>query len=283
MRAHFISLLLVSTFVCYSCSERYNHGGKQPLVEVDGNFLYQEDLQSVLPVPISVDDSVLFAEHYIRGWIENVLLNQKAENNIPNNKEIEQLVANYRSSLITHAYQQELINQKLSKNIPENELMAFYENNKELFKLENPLIKGLFIKVPLTAPRLNDLRKWYKSESEDAIDNLEKYRIQNAVKYEYFYDRWIPISEMLDLIPLQVDSVEAYIDQKRQIELKDTDFYYFLNVSDFRRKGEEQPYEFARNDVSDMLVNIKQVDFIKQVKDDLYRQAIKKNKIKYNY
>ncbi len=35
--------------------------------------------------------------------------------------------------------------------------------NKELFKLENPLIKGLFIKVPLTAPQLNNVRRWYKS------------------------------------------------------------------------------------------------------------------------
>ena len=115
------------------------------------------------------------------------------------------------------------------------------------------------------------------------MDNLEKYRIQNAVKYEDFYDRLIPISEILDLIPLNVDSVEAYVDKTRQIELKDSAFHYFLNVTDFRRKGEEEPFEFARTDASDMLVNLKQVDFIKQVKDDLYRQAIKQNKIKYNY
>lgn len=283
MKIYLLGLLLIVCTLCTGCAEHYNHAGKTPLVEVNGSFLYQEDLQSALPVPISYDDSVLFAEHYIRSWIENILLNKKAESNIPNSKEINRLVDNYKKSLITHAYQQELINQKLSKNIPEDELLAYYESNKELFKLDRPLIKGLFIKVPLTAPRLNDLRKWYKSETPDALDNLEKYRIQNAVKYEYFYDRWVPISEILDLIPLNVDSVEAYVDKTRQIELKDSAFHYFLNVTDFRRKGEEEPFEFARTDASDMLVNLKQVDFIKQVKDDLYRQAIKQNKIKYNY
>ena len=275
MKIYLLGLLLIVCTLCTGCAEHYNHAGKTPLVEVNGSFLYQEDLQSALPVPISYDDSVLFAEHYIRSWIENILLNKKAESNIPNSKEINRLVDNYKKSLITHAYQQELINQKLSKNIPEDELLAYYESNKELFKLDRPLIKGLFIKVPLTAPRLNDLRKWYKSETPDALDNLEKYRIQNAVKYEYFYDRWVPISEILDLIPLNVDSVEAYVDKTRQIELKDSDYHYFLNVSEVRRKGEEKPFEFARAGASVMLVNLKQVDFINQVKDDLYRQAIK--------
>ena len=32
-----------------------------------------------------------------------------------------------------------------------------------------------------------------------------------------------------------------------------------------------------------MLVNIKQVDFMRRVKDDLYKQAIDKKKIIYNY
>ncbi|EXY25877.1 hypothetical protein M080_3704, partial [Bacteroides fragilis str. 3397 T10] len=38
------------------------------MVEVDGNFLYKEDLQAVLPAGLSKDDSLLFAEHYVRSW-----------------------------------------------------------------------------------------------------------------------------------------------------------------------------------------------------------------------
>ncbi len=283
MKNYLASLLLTVCLLSVSCTKQYNHGGKIPLVEVNGNFLYREDLQGVLPMPISADDSVLFAEHYIRSWVENILLNEKAKNNIPDSKEIDRLVDNYRKSLVTHSYQQQLIDQKLSKNIPEDELIEYYNANKELFKLDRPLVKGLFIKVPVTAPQLNDVRKWYKSQSQDAVDKLEKYRIQNAVKYEYFYDRWVPITAILDMIPLKVDSAEAYINKNRQVELKDSAYYYFLNVSEYRGKGEEKPYEYAHKDITDMLVNLKQVDFIKQVKDDLYRQAIKKNKIKYNY
>lgn len=283
MRIYTVVLLLSITFFCISCSEKYNHGGKTPLVEVNGNFLYKEDLLGVMPVPISSDDSVLFAEHYIRNWVDNTLLNDKAKKNIANNKEIERLVDNYRKSLIIHSYQQALINQKLTKDIPESELQEYYENNKNLFKLDRPIVKGLFIKVPLNAPQLANVRKWYKSQTQDAIDNLEKYQFQNAVNYAYFYENWIPISEVLDLMPLEVDSAEDYINKNRQIELKDSAYYYFLNVSDFRGNGEEEPYEFARPDVVDLIVNTRQVDFLKQVKEDLYQQAVKQNKIIYNY
>lgn len=274
-------LLLISLLFCASCADKHDHKGQTPLVEVDGDFLYKEDLQAVLPAGLSKDDSLLFAEHYVRSWVEDVLLFNQAQSNIPDNGEIDKLVENYRKALIMHTYQQELISQKLSGEIPEQEIADYYEKNKELFKLDRPLMKGLFIKVPLTAPQLGNVRKWYKTETQDAVEHLEKYSLQNAVKYEYFYDKWVPVSEMLDMLPLKVPDVDEYLDKNRHVELKDTAFHYFLNVSDYRSIGEQEPYEFARSQVKDMLLNVKQVEFMRQVKDDLYQRAVKRDKIKY--
>lgn len=275
--------LLIFLFFCVSCVDKQDHGGQTPLVEVDGNFLYKEDLQKVLPVGLSKDDSTLFAEHYIRNWAEEMLLYAKAESNIPDNAEIERLVQNYRKALIMHTYQQQLISQKLSNEIPEQELNAFYTANQELFTLTHPLVKGLFIKVPLTAPQIANVRKWYKRDAREAVDHLEKYSFQNAVKYEYFYDKWVPVADVLDLIPLKDAAPEAYLNKNRHIELKDTAFYYFLHVADYRPAGEQEPYELALSKVKEMLVNRKQIDFMKQVKDDLYQRAIDNKKIIYNY
>ena len=75
--------------------------------------------------------------------------------------------------------------------------------------------------------------------------------MQNAVKYEYFYDKWVSVTDVLDMIPLKVEAPEEYVNKHRQVELKDTAYYYFLNVSDYRGVGEEKPYEFARSEVKD--------------------------------
>ena len=260
---------------------QYDHKGRTPLVVLDGNFLYQEDLAAVQPVGQSKDDSLLFAEHYIRNWAEDILMYEKAQNNIPDNAEIEQLVKNYRKALIMHVYQQSLIQEKLAEEITEADLQTYYDTNKDVFKAEVPLMKGLFIKVPLTSPGIGRVRQWYKDERQSAVEHLEKYSLQNAVKYEYFYDKWIPASEILSLMPLREEKVDAYFAKNRHVELKDTAYWYFLNVSDYIPTGGQEPYEAARSAVSEMVVNRKQVEFLNQVKDDLYKEAVEDGKLKY--
>ena len=46
------------------------------------------------------DDSLLFADRYVRRWIEETLLYEKAKENIPDNAAIERQVENYRRTLI---------------------------------------------------------------------------------------------------------------------------------------------------------------------------------------
>lgn len=279
MRITCLGLLII--FLCMSCKEEHDHKGRTPLVELDGNFLYAEDVQSVLPLGLSGEDSVAFVQRYIRNWVEETLLYEKAQSNIPDNDELNRQVESYRKSLIMHTYQQALIHQKLSEDISEEELLDYYQKNQALFKVERPLMKGLFIKVPLTAPKVANVRRWYQQENRDAVEQLEKYSFQHAVKYEYFYDRWKPVAEVLDLIPLKEQDAEEYLNKKRHVELKDTAFYYFLNVSDFLPVGEQAPFDLVHNRVKDMLLNVKQVQYMKQVKDDLYQRAVKRDKIKY--
>lgn len=281
MRIACLGLLVI--FLCVSCREKHDHEGKTPLVEVGENFLYLEDLQGALPSGLSKEDSVSFSKQYIRHWIEETLLYDKAQDNISDNETLDRQVANYRKALVMHAYQQALIDQKLTKEISEDELQAYYQNNPELFKVERPLIKGLFIKVPLTAPRLAEVRRWYKQEEGEAVEKLEKYSLQHAVKYEYFYDRWMPLAEIIGMLPLQGSDADAYIEKHRQVELKDTAFYYFLHVSDYRAVGDVAPYDYARRQVKEMLFNVKQVQYLEQVKDDLYQRAEEKNRIKKYY
>ena len=273
MRLTFCGLWLL--LLCLACSPSYDHKGKTPLVEVDGRFLYREDLLAVQPAGLSPDDSLLFAEDYVRNWVEEVLLYDKAEENIPDNAEVERLVANYRKSLILHIYQQALIRQKLSAQVTEEEVEAYYRDNNHLFKVDRPLIKGLYIKVPLKAPHLSDVRRWY------AVEHLEKYSLRNAVKYEYFYDKWVPAADVLGQLPEGGREAEPALAQKRPVELADTAFHYFLNVTGYRAVGEDEPYELARDHARDLLLNIRQVEFMRGVRDDLYRRAMENNEIIY--
>ena len=122
--------ILALITMLFACEQKHDHKGKLPLVEVAGKFLYKEDLQKVLPLNLSVDDSILFAENYIRNWVEDILLFDKAEGNVPDSEKIKSLVESYRKALVMHTYQEELVRQKLYDEITQAEIADYYEKNK---------------------------------------------------------------------------------------------------------------------------------------------------------
>ncbi len=282
MKMHNVCLWGVMVLLA-ACSSETDHHGKTPLVEVDGMFLYKEDVKAMMPIGLSKTDSASFTEKYIRNWVEDVLLYEKAESNVSDEEHIETLVQNYRKSLIMHNYQQSLVGQVLTNELSEDELKQFYEANEALFRVDETLLKGLYIKVPQTASGINRIRRWYQSKDEKSIDRLEKYSLSNAVDYIYFYDRWMPASTLLAKLPRKFKDAEQYLSKNRHIELQDTAYYYFLHVDDILMRGQVKPFDAARDEVKKALGNLKQADFMRQVRTDLYQSASKQERIKYYY
>ncbi len=274
--------VLVILALCFAgCHQRINHGGRTPLVEVAGQVLYTDDLDRVMPVGISSDDSVLFAENYVRNWIEDALLQHKAQRNVANDPEVEALVAAYRRALVLHLYQQRLIDQRLMSDITSVQVDSFYQENINQFLLEKPLVKGLYIKVPLKDAGVKNVRQWYTQREDEVLELLEKYSLQHAADYLYFYDKWIPLEDVLEKMPLTVSNPVKYVKSNPHLELKDTAFYHFLHVDSVLTVGEPMPLDYAEGEIRGMLMNIKRVDFMRQVRNELYEDALEKNNIIY--
>lgn len=271
-----VSLMLSS---CHKREEVKYVSGKTPLVELDGNVLYQEDLLQVLPVDISEADSAQFANRYIENWLSELLLYQNAERNVRDDKQIDELVENYRRSLIVHEYQQLLIEQKIEQDITIQEIETFYNDNKNLFVLEEPILKGLFIKLPLSAPNQNSIMKLYRLSDDESYDEIEKYCIRNAPYYEFFYDYWHSVSDIEILLPSMEVSLQDYLNKNDYLEIKDDEFLYLLNVSEYLPKGSVAPIEQVENRIKRLLINNKAVSYIQKIKKDLYNSAIENNRV----
>lgn len=264
------------------CTETVDHRGKTPLVQVGDNFLYKEDVTLAIPPGVSKKDSADIADKFIRNWIDDMLLFVKAEGNIPDDAKIDELVKSYRMQLITHTYLEQIVSQEVEGNISDSEIEEFYNKNKNIFLVSEPYVKGLFIKVPKTASGISKVKQWYKDKSEVSIDRLEKYGLRNAVDYEYFYDRWRPLNEILLRLPLKEGEKEKIFMQKdKNLEVSDSAFYYFLHMEEFLKEGEILPLEYAGKEVKEMIMNTKRVEFISKMKNDLYNEASENNDIKY--
>jgi hypothetical protein len=259
------------------------HGGKHPLVQVGNTFLYLEEMQQQLPYGLSGGDSIKFVQEFVQKWIEEQVLYEKAEHNVRGDESIERMVNDYRRTLVMNNYERRLLQQKVSEELPEEELLQYYENNKQLFILEESVVKGVFIKVPLNSPGLKDLKKWYKDSSDEALEQMEGYAFRHAVIYEYFYEHWLPISELEGKVVINLAELSDNFDKQRDIEAKDDEFCYLLHIEEYVAKGEVKPYDLARHEIVDLLANYRKVELMNKVKQDLYNESVEKGRIKYYY
>jgi hypothetical protein len=244
--------------------------------------LYEEELVNALPPGYSGQDSIDFAEKYIRNWVEDVMFYHNAIRNIPDTKDIDRLVENYRRSLIEHEYQRRLLDQKFSTQITDEEIEQFYNENSRLFEQNESLVKGLFLKIPAKAPELAKIRRLYVQTDDASFEEIEKYSIRNSARCEFFYENWRPLAEIEMLLPQSDIPLESMLEEKRSLEFKDEENIYLLNISELISKGGIEPLEYAHGKVRVLLTNNNEVEYMKKVREELYQSALEKNLIVYH-
>ncbi|MBO4267854.1 MAG: peptidyl-prolyl cis-trans isomerase [Bacteroidaceae bacterium] len=287
-RGHLLKLIVpvtVQSVLLLSCgwnaSTAYERG-KTPLVELKGSVLYEEDLLQVLPLGLTGQDSIDFSEQYIRNWVEDVMFYQNAERNIPDTRDIDRLVNNYRRSLIEHEYQRRLLEQKFSAEITDEDITDFYNDNSGMFVLNESLIKGLFLKIPAKAPDLQRIKTLFTQTDEESFEEIEKYCIRNSARCEFFYDNWRNLAEIEVMMPQSGTPLEDLLDKQSGFEIKDEDNIYLLNVSEYLRKGGTEPLEYARGKVRMLLINNNEVSYMRKIREELYQSAVDKGLIEYH-
>lgn len=273
VRVYFI--LLTLSVSLFACKKAIQTDEPDALVKVNDRILTRNEVESLIPKGTTSADSLLLAESYIKKWVKDELVLKIAQRNLGSDKEtIDKLVGAYRRSLLRYRYQEKLIQEKLSDEIQESDVLTYYDTNKEKFVLDKNLIKGLFLKVPADAPNLSEVKTWYKSGNVASLEKIEKYSIQNAAIYEYFFDKWVDFDEIWNNIPNQISNPESFLRTNKILEVTDSSFCYFLNIRQVLLKGQVEPFEYAEPRIREILINQRKLDFIKEFEEELYNDAL---------
>ncbi len=258
-----------------SCTISKKPKNDPPIARAYEKYLYSSQLQEIIPKEISPQDSQVVAKDHIDKWIRNQLLLFQAEQQLsPEEKNVERQIEDYRTSLLIYKYEQDYLNQKLDTNIVDQDIEKYYNENSSNFILNNNLIKGLFIQVPRTAPDVYKVRMWYTSQNPDHIKELEKYCYKNATRYDYFEEEWEFFTKILKELPEMYTRPENILQYRKSYETKDSTYYYFLKISDFRLEGSVAPLEFIRKDIRNILINKKKIQLIQELESEIYNDAL---------
>ena len=273
-----LTILLFVIILAGACSQSREDIKEEPVARVFEHYLYPSDLEKVIPSGTSPQDSMLLAKRYTETWVKEMLMQRKAEESLTEEQmDFRRQLEEYHRSLLIYTYRQKLLQQKLDTIISEDEINAYYQENSKNFVLTQNVLKGTFIKVPLSAPRMDELRRWSWNNREEDLDQMEKYCITYAEKYEDFNDTWVDFATIRVQLPGTISDPVRYLRSYHNIEQSDSRFRYLVNISEYLTEGEVAPVEMVRTDIINIILNKRKLEFINDLEHRVYTEGVTKN------
>ncbi|MEY4204986.1 MAG: hypothetical protein RL013_2690 [Bacteroidota bacterium] len=277
MKKFLFALLLPSAACMWHCGSDSPREGDQPLAKVYNKTLYRSALEGVVPEGTSPEDSTLLVSAYMQRWVREQLLMYEAERNIPKDLDIDELVRNYRASLVRYNFEEKIISEKLDSVVTEEELATFYENNKDQFQLESPIVKCLLIKVPADA-NYGEIAKLWNSRNEPDAARLENVARQYATLALLDHEKWYTLDEIAAILPkgtLSPDNAGS----KRDGILSDDDYRYFYRILETAQGKTTAPFDYVRGQATRLILHKRKQDLLEKWNEELYQRELKRENV----
>lgn len=270
-----IPILLLLT----SCHLFQQKNEEDVVARVGNNFLYKSDIQHIAEQGTAPADSLLLVKSYIEKWATQQLLMDKARINLSKEKmeAYDELVANYKIDLYTKGYVDIIATQSLNTEIKENELVYYYTQNKENFKLNEDLIQLRFIHVGKDNRNINNIQQQlYRFNENDKIE-LQERQIQ--FKTHSFNDSvWVQAQNVKNFIAaVTEENYDELLKKSNRLELQDSLGVYLIFINDVLLRNEIAPLSYVKPTIEQIILNRRKLDIIRNLEKDILQDAIKNN------
>jgi hypothetical protein len=284
------SILLVSIFFITACDLLQFKNDttdeeaikSEPLASVADIFLYEKDIEGIVPMGISKEDSIDLIERHIKGWIKKQLLISEAQKQLTFDEvELERRVLDYRYALMMHEFEKYTIHRNLDSNITEEEIADYYDENIENFELKQNIIRGYFIQLSKDAPNLGRFRYLLRSNRGDHIEELKSYAYSYGTKVHLNDSVWVNFEDVINNTPLmEIPNKTDFLRRNTYYEMPDDNYFYFLKITQYKIQNDTSPLEFVRDDIQKIVLNKRKVRLAKDLEEEIYENAVKNDGFK---
>jgi len=273
-------LLAILLFSMISCGKLPKKPEEKPLAKVYDTYLYPSDLESKIPKGISSEDSIHIVRRLVEEWTRERVLLKRAEQYLSfDQKNVDKQIEEYRLSLLTFKYKQILLAQNLDTIVRDEEMQKYYQDYSSNYILDGDVVKVTFIKVPLIAPQLNEVRQWYRSNNLEDLDLLEKYCLNYADRYIIKDNKWYKFTELIEGLPLKVDNPGRFLNYTTNIDVRDSIFNYFIHIYERIPESQISPFELVKDDIRTVILNKRKIEFIQDLENSVYKDGLSRNQV----
>jgi hypothetical protein len=265
-----ILIIFIALFFISSCK---NETKGKVIAKVYENELHTSDITFLFEGKnLSISDSAKISKNYIDRWVDEQILLHQSNGIDLDMSLINDKTNHYKNILIINQLENNYINTHLDTMVSQNEYITYYKDHKDDFQLNDYLVKILYVKVPVDAPEINKLEKWYKLNQSSDIKEIENYAKLYASNFYYDTLNWIYFDDLTKEIPLIDFNKDRFITRKSKIIIDENDYFYFLNVIDYKLKNTTSPLEFEKHNIKQRILNTR----VKALKEEFKKQNIEK-------
>ncbi|WP_317221553.1 peptidyl-prolyl cis-trans isomerase [Aestuariivivens marinum] len=268
-------MLISSTFV--SCNFFKKVDDRDAIARVNNSFLYEDDIEGLVSEGTSKEDSTLLVQNYIKSWATQQLLFDGAKLNLSESKQetFNRLVNQYKNDLFAKAYLEALVSRSVDTVVSYEEAQVYYSENKDVFKLNEELIKFRYIHVVESINNFNTIEKRFKRFNTEDKKELDSISIQFK-SYSLNDSIWVKVDQVIAKIPaLNVMNKDDLLKKSNFIQLKDSLGVYLMQINDVLLRNETAPLEYVKPTIDQIVINKRKLELIKQIEKDITKDAIK--------
>jgi hypothetical protein len=243
-----------------------------------------DEIRAVIPDNTMPEDSVLLAERFISEWLKEQVVLNYAENLLSDDqKNFDDQLDNYRRSLLTYAFENELIKQKMDTVVNQQEIANYYEEHIQNFSLKDYIVRARFSILDTLTPVTDDFRALMFSDNEEDLVSLESLCVELGASYFIHEDQWLYFDELREQVPVDVYDVESFLKKTKKVEFKKNDRLFFLKIADYKLKDGVSPLSLEENNIRNIILNQRKRTLLSKMRDDLYRDALEDKKVNTYY
>ncbi len=263
-------IVVLGILALVSCSKNEQIEGA--VARVRDRYLYEDDLAKVMPANQTAEDSILFRNNYIKSWATRELLYEKALINVANqDEEIQTLVEDYRRELLIDRYKRALLQQDLDTVVTEEDLDRYYEDNKNVYRLNEDLLQLKLIHFSADLNDRKEVEKMFRSGKEEDNESLAERQL------EFFAlslndSMWVSMAQAESRLPWLKEEENLKKDQFFRKE--DSLGVYLVAIKDVLRRNDVAPKSYVIPTIRQMILHNRRLELMNDIEKNLVIDAI---------
>ncbi|WP_417854986.1 peptidyl-prolyl cis-trans isomerase [Xanthomarina gelatinilytica] len=280
-----ILFILALTWLLQSCDFFKETDDRKAIARVNDTYLYEEDIQSLLKEGMSSQDSAVVVTNFINRWATEQLLVSGAKRNLTEAKQeaFNKLAMEYKNDLYSKAYLEALVAKNIDTVVSIEEMEAYYNDNKQVFVLNEDLIKLRYINIDENRLDLKDVETKFKRFNETDKKELDSISIQFK-SFSLKDSVWVKVDQVVDKIPpITSENRNELLKKSNFIQLKDSLGLYLVHINDVLLRNSTAPLEYVKPTIDKIVINKRKLELIRELEKDITKDAIKNKKFEiYN-